>query len=62
MKKKVALTDLNDHGNDPEWNVGVAKFSQTYAKYSFEKNECDDENEPISSNQEKTDEIKDIWY
>lgn len=44
--------------NDPEWNPEVAKFSQSYACYSFEK-EGSEEDQAIM---QPPTEAHEIWY
>jgi hypothetical protein len=51
---------LND--NDPEWNAGVAEFSQTYAQYSFEGREMNEERSNGFSSTNINVDIHEIWY
>ncbi len=77
MKKKADLNLKNDQtleeptsvakdlfliDNDPEWNDGVAEFSQTYAQYSFEGKGINEENKNCSSPTNIESDIHEIWY
>ncbi|OJU48188.1 MAG: hypothetical protein BGN96_12000 [Bacteroidales bacterium 45-6] len=53
LAKDLLLTD-----NDPEWNDGVAEFSQTYAQYSFEGKG----NQKEGNNDFSESEMREIWY
>ncbi|MBP1616432.1 MAG: hypothetical protein H6Q14_259 [Bacteroidetes bacterium] len=77
MKKKADPNLNNDHtleetnpldkdlfsiDNDPEWNDGVAEFSQTYAQYSFEGKEINKDKNSNNSSANTESDIHEIWY